>query len=68
MSAPSRSTLRKSIFLLRNLLLSKIVVNFPFNGDIDTYAFPVPKELRADNHEHCWKSMNIYIIWPHVIK
>ena len=39
---------------------SKIVVNFPFNGDIDTYAFPVPKELRADNHEHCWKSILFY--------
>ena len=32
---------------------SKIVVSFPFNGDIDTFAFPVPRELRADNHEHC---------------
>ncbi len=39
---------------------SKIIVNFPFNGDIDTYAFPVPKELRADNHEHCWKSILYY--------
>ena len=39
---------------------SKIVVNFPFNGDIDNYAFPVPKEFRSDNHEHCWKSILYY--------
>lgn len=39
---------------------SKIVVSFPFNGDIDTFAFPVPRELRADNHEHCWKSILYY--------
>ena len=39
---------------------SKIVVNFPFNGNIETHAFPVPKELRANNHEHCWKSILYY--------
>ena len=39
---------------------SKIIVNFPFNGKIDTQAFLVPKELRSDNHEHCWKSILYY--------
>jgi hypothetical protein len=39
---------------------SKIIVNFPFNGKIDRQAFLVPKELRADNHEHCWKSILYY--------
>ncbi|MDB2388344.1 hypothetical protein N9W47_03720 [Alphaproteobacteria bacterium] len=39
---------------------SKIVANFPFNGDIDSYAFPVPIEFRSDNHEHCWKSILYY--------
>ena len=39
---------------------SKIVVDFPFIGNIDTYAFPVPKEFRANNHEHCWKSILFY--------
>ena len=40
---------------------AKIIVRLPYEGEGGTaFAFPVPKEFRADNHPHCWKTI-LYI-------
>tara|TARA_A100001015_G_C15026408_1_gene730736 strand:+ start:1241 stop:3019 length:1779 start_codon:yes stop_codon:yes gene_type:complete len=37
---------------------AKIVVNMPYEQEgKKTFAFPVPRELRADDHAHCWKTL-----------
>ena len=40
---------------------AKIIVRLPYEGEGGVaFAFPVPKEFRADNHPHCWKTL-LYI-------
>ena len=36
---------------------SKIIISFPYFSNLDSFAFPVPKEFRVNDHEHCWQTM-----------
>ena len=37
---------------------AKIIVNMPYQQEgKKTFAFPVPNEMQADAHSHCWKTL-----------
>ena len=36
---------------------AKVIVRFPYESEEPAFALPVPEELRADNHPHCWKTL-----------
>ena len=36
---------------------AKVIVRFPYESEEPSFALPVPAELRADGHPHCWKTL-----------